>query len=273
MFSEELIFDAFPYRRQTVFVDVGANIGSFSAIFAKRGRRVVAFEPHPRLFADLVRRFSGDQQVVCVQKAISDKPGRLPFYTSEQHPGIHSLAPFDPTHEPTEIAEVSTLSEELVALDVSEVTALKIDVEGADFLALRGFDWQHIKPELVMVEFMDARSTEHFDYTHHDMAMFMQTHGYETWVSEWAALTEYRKAGDDTPHRWMGFHAYSPSASPAHGNLLFVQPADSSKLRRTVRSVSRRAATRDFIRSIPGARRAARLSRAIYPARFARSHK
>jgi FkbM family methyltransferase len=264
MFSEESIFDAFPYRGRAVFVDVGANVGTFAAIFAKRGLQVIAFEPHPALFAALAQRFNDDRHVLCVQKAISDEPGRLPFYTSNEHPGIHSLAPFDPTHEPTETVEVSTLSEELRALRVGDITALKIDVEGADFLALRGFDWDSARPELVMVEFMDSRSTEHFGYTHHDMAKFMKGKGYDTWVSEWAPLTEYRKAGDETPHRWMGFHAYDAHASPAHGNLLFVQPTDSPKLQRTVNRVSRLASARDAIRSIPGLRGAVRASRAIW---------
>jgi FkbM family methyltransferase len=264
MFSEESIFDAFPYRGRAVFVDVGANVGTFTAIFAKRGRRVVAFEPHPVLYAELVERFSGTRHVACVQKAISDESGRLPFYTSDEHPGIHSLAPFDPTHAPTEVVDVSTLSTELTALEVSEVTALKIDIEGADFLALRSFDWDSSRPELVMVEFMDSRSADHFGYTHHDMAAFMQTKGYQTWVSEWAPLTEYRKVGDETPHRWMGFHAYDPHASPAHGNLLFVQPADAPRLQRTVRRVSRRAAARDAIRSVPGVRRAVHACRVMW---------
>lgn len=263
MFSEESVFEAYPYRRGGVFVDVGANVGTFVASFAERGWRVVAFEPHPTLYARLEQRFGGNPRVLCIQRAISDEHGKLPFYTSNEHPGIHSLAQFHPTHEPTQIVDVSTLGTELAILKLSDVTALKIDVEGADFLALRGFNWDGVRPELVMVEFMDSRSSEHFGYTHHDMAAYMQARGYETWVSEWAPLVEYGKTDEKSSHKWMGFHAYDVNGAPAHGNLLFVQPADSQKLKNTVRRVKRQAATRSVLRSIPGARGAVHVSRTI----------
>jgi hypothetical protein len=80
--------------------------------------------------------------------------------------------------------EVTTLDAELDRLDVADVSAMKIDVEGADFLALREFDLRRRRPELVMVDFMDDRSSEHFGYTHHDMARYMA--GYSRVVSEWA---------------------------------------------------------------------------------------
>jgi hypothetical protein len=46
-FSEEPVIDSYPYRQPDVFVDDGANIGSFAARFAERGWSVVAFEHRP----------------------------------------------------------------------------------------------------------------------------------------------------------------------------------------------------------------------------------
>ena len=257
-FDEKLVFENFAYSVRGTFVDVGANRGTFTEAFARHGFSVVAFEPHPDLYADLHHRFANDAAVVCVQKAVSDAPGNLPFYASTEHTGIHSLAPFHPTHRPIGEVAVVTLKDELAALQVASVVALKIDVEGSDLLALRGFDFDRYTPELLMVEFMDSRSLEHFGYTHHDMAAFMSGRGYETWVSEWAPLVDYAREGEESPHEWRGFHRYSPEGAPAHGNLLFVLPAGEQRLLRAVRRAalqiriqSARRNARSAIRRIP----------------------
>ncbi len=221
----------------------------------------MAFEPHPELFSRLERQYGDRDNVRIVQRAISDEAGVLPFYTSDEHPGIHSLAAFHPTHKPTVEVEVGLLDMELSRMGIGSVAALKIDTEGADLPALRGFDFAKRQPELVMAEFMDARSREHFGYTHHDMAEFMAGHGYETWVSEWAAIEEYGRAGEDLSHRWLGFTAYRSAGSPAWGNLVFVQPEDRPRLQAAVRSTLRRAGARKAAGAAPGARVAARVAR------------
>ena len=259
--NEDGVFARYRFRRGGAFIDVGANYGAFLNTFARRGVDVVAFEPHPELFARLQQKYHGQQHVRIVQRAIADETGILPFYTSEEHPGIHSLAAFHPTHKPTVEVEVSSLDTELSRLGIWSIAALKIDTEGADILALRGFDFARRRPELVMVEFMDDRSLEHFGYTHHDMAALMADHGYETWVSEWTPVAEYGRPGVATSHRWLGFTTYQPSGTPACGNLLFVQPQDRPRLQAAVRATLRRARVRSAIRAVPGERGAERIAR------------
>ena len=261
IFPEESLVARYAFEGRGTFVDVGAHAGTFLAPFAKRGWPVVAFEPHPALFARLNDTYGKLPNVQCVQRAISDTPGRLPFYTSDTHSGINSLAAFHPTHRPTVTVVVSTLREELSRLNVGAVTAMKIDVEGADFLALRGFDFGAHRPELVMVEFMDDRSSKHFGYTHHDMARYMGSHGYDTWVSEWAPIVGYGREGIPSSHRWIGFHAYSGAGAPAHGNLVFVSPRDGRRLKVAVRQTVLRTRARGVARSIPGARSVVRCAR------------
>jgi len=174
------------------------------------------------------RRYRDNTEVNVVPHAVSDVAGEMPFYTSDQFPGIHSLAPFDPSHRAAGTVTVSTLSHGLARLSVAAVAALKIDVEGADLMALRGFAFDRWRPELVMVEFMDDRGGAHFGYTHHEMAELMMTHGYSAFVSEWAPLQGYGGS-----LRWRSLHRYRLGAVLAPnvwGNLLFVQPRDAWKL-------------------------------------------
>lgn len=255
-FAEEVVFRRFRFARPGAFVDVGANAGEFVDVFADRGWEVLAFEPHPDLYADLHNRFRSYVDVECVRRAIADAPGALPFYTSVDHPGIHSLAPFHHTHLPTDTVQVSTLSTELAEHGISSVAALKIDIEGADLLALRGLDLTRWRPELVMIEFMDERSQVHFDWSHHDAASFMSERGYEAWISEWAPVVDFGTSSGASPHRWLGFHPYDPYGAPSHGNMLFVEAGNARRLRTAVWLARWEVAARARLRTVPWLRRA-----------------
>jgi FkbM family methyltransferase len=257
-FNEAHVFERFPYTSRGTFVDVGANLGDTCRGMIARGWPTVLFEPHPALCADLDSVYAQNDAVKVFQLAVADEPGELPFYTSEEHPGIHSLAPFHPTHRPTTTVRLVTLATALAELSITNVTALKIDVEGADFPALRGFDFEQQHPELIMVEFMDDRSSQHFGYTHHDMARFMQQRGYATVISEWAKLGEYGRHDHPVTHRWKRLRTYDPAWKPepgVNGNLFFVASGDAMKLRATVARVLVEMQLRAFVRAVPGARR------------------
>jgi len=63
-------------------MDIGANVGIFTAWCAANGARVVAYEPHPQVFSVLTEMLSRSQlqaQVVAVNAAISDHNGKIPF--------------------------------------------------------------------------------------------------------------------------------------------------------------------------------------------------
>ena len=76
----------FPPERRFI-VDVGANIGVPSIPLARRtGRRILAVEPVPKNFELLRRNVRDnrlDEQVQCVQAAVSSRPGTL---TMLEHP-------------------------------------------------------------------------------------------------------------------------------------------------------------------------------------------
>jgi len=255
-FDEQDLLRHYRYQHGGVFVDVGANAGTFVACFARLRWTVLAFEPHPDLYRELTARFSHSPQIKIVQCAISDTPGELPFYTSAIHPGIHSLASFHPSHEPTAVVRVSTLGDELRKAEITRVAVLKVDIEGADFLALKGFDFESCRPELIMIEFMDERSEKHFGWNHHDAAQFMEHHGYEAWVSEWTPLAEYGRVETGTPssHRWLGLRRYDPARHPDNGNLIFVAPGSGARLEAATASTERRIRLRATARRIPGLR-------------------
>ena len=129
----------------TVFVDVGANIGYFTCLAASRigrgGRgQVHAFEPNPRL-ADLLRRNLqinwSMAPVTFHQCAVADKAGTAHLYVPEGAAANGTLSPPRPKLAGTGITVDAARLDDLIAPDVV-VDLLKIDVEGHEFGVLRG---------------------------------------------------------------------------------------------------------------------------------------
>ena len=253
----------YPSGGQQTLVDVGAHTGGFARPFAKRGWRIIAFEPEPANYQELCANLKDSPNVTCIAKAVSDVSGqRVPFYVSSDHWGIHSLKPFHPTHRPNLMVDAVRLDETLANMQVDQVTVLKVDIEGADFLALKSFDFTSFQPEVVMCEFMDERSQPNFGYAHHDMAAYMIDLGYATFVSEWAPIVEYGRKGVATaPHRFLQCVLYPLDHDPAWGNLIFVPKARAAQFGRTLSAYfedlggfGRSIGLRSFLRTLPGAR-------------------
>jgi len=236
-FSELDLISRYPFLSSNpILIDVGAHHGFVSRTFALKGWHVIAFEPEKQNRAAFLLNNSAFQNVTCINKAVSDKSNEMaPFYVSEKHFGIHSLKPFHETHELAYEVETVRLDDTLESMNVMYVTFLKIDTEGADFLALKGLDINKYRPELVMLEFMDTRSLQNFNYDHHDVVSHMKTLGYSAFISEWAPIEEYAQEGMTyEPHKWLQCVPYPLEHNPAWGNLIFVPEKDQIRFSRTL---------------------------------------
>jgi FkbM family methyltransferase len=145
-----------------IFVDVGANLGYFSLLWAAQrdGNRAVAFEASPRnveLLSHNVRQNGLSERVTVHQQAVGARRGRMRF----------DSGPLDQTgwggfvrdaSEGSIDVEVVPLDEAL--FDVPQITVLMIDIQGADFWALQGAErvlrerrarhvtWEENKPRM-----------------------------------------------------------------------------------------------------------------------------
>lgn len=110
-----------------VVVDVGANIGWYTLLAARRAGKVYAYEPEPTNL-ELLRKSvaaNGYDNVVASPLAISSSDGRASLHLSEVSAGWHSIA---------RNVGVQTLEVPCRTLDTlfpkSGIDLLKIDVEG-----------------------------------------------------------------------------------------------------------------------------------------------
>ncbi|MGI9602026.1 MAG: FkbM family methyltransferase [Acidimicrobiales bacterium] len=118
-------------------IDVGASVGVYTSALLGLADRVVAFEPVPALFRDLVRTFP---DALVLPMGVSDQAGLASLHIprrdgTELHPRASLRPDVDPELDHDQI-DVPTCR--LDALDFGPVGFIKIDVEGHEVAAVEG---------------------------------------------------------------------------------------------------------------------------------------
>jgi len=127
-------------KKGDVVVDMGANIGYYTLIFAKLvgdGGKVFAFEPEPANF-DLLEKnleINGYKNVVLVRKAVSIKTGKTKLYLADDNKGSHTLVNANDNGASIEIDSIR-LDDYFKNYD-GKINFIKMDVEGSEVDAIR----------------------------------------------------------------------------------------------------------------------------------------
>lgn len=157
-------------RPGMTIVDIGANIGYYTVLFSLRsgpGGKVLAFEPAPPIF-DLLKdniACNSLENVVVINKALADKPGRLPFTLCEDNFGANRLGASDGVLSREVSVEVVRLDDVLQA-DGIKPDLIKMDVEGAEYLATLGMRQTLIdNPSIMVMTELLAENLRRFNTT------------------------------------------------------------------------------------------------------------
>jgi len=127
----------------SIFCDIGANIGYFSLLAAREAPsgQVIAFEPVSYLFGKLERNVSLNKMTTIhpVNAAIGEKEeSRLIYLSGDDNAGMSSL------HEPenysgrSEMVKVTSLDHWFAGSGLAKIDLIKIDVEGNELAVLKG---------------------------------------------------------------------------------------------------------------------------------------
>lgn len=167
-------------REKDVFVDVGANVGSYTLLAcAALGARGYAFEPVPTTYHRLlenIRINHLENRVKCLNVGVGSEQGSLGF-TSAMDTTNHALASGEQS-ENAIIVEVCTLD---AALQSETPSLIKIDVEGFETPVLMGASEQLKKPTLQSVIMELNGSGSRYGFEESRILEMMFDYGFRTY--------------------------------------------------------------------------------------------
>lgn len=152
-------------------IDAGANKGQFSLAFRvlRPHAHIIAFEPLPEAAETYARLFAGDGRVRLERVALSDQDGQARFHVADRSdsssllaPGPGQAAAFGVRGSGVIDVAVRRLDGMIDPASLARPILLKIDVQGAELLVLRGIEQldliDFVYIELSMIELYDAQA-------------------------------------------------------------------------------------------------------------------
>jgi len=161
-------------------IDIGANIGYFTLIMAKKCKHVYAFEPELNNFNLLKQNMALNKfgDVTIYREAVGDYTGTKPLYICDNNNGMHRL--YKSKHCGTRVAYVYTV--QLDDYKFPKVDFIKMDVEGAEHGALTGMVELLIKDKPTILMEFHPPSIKEYGVNPLDVYRFIYKLGYEIYL-------------------------------------------------------------------------------------------
>jgi len=173
-----------------VIFDVGAYIGEITAryeiLFPKA--TIYSFEPFPGSFERLQERFKAYDVVKPFQLAIADRAGTREFYLNSDR-SCNSLFPRPSSarkYWPGKAASVARIEVDVTTIDafckkesIPKIDILKLDVEGAELLALRGASEKLAQKSIELI-YTEVMFIPHYEggVMFYELCSFLSDYGY-----------------------------------------------------------------------------------------------
>jgi FkbM family methyltransferase len=169
-------------------VDLGANVGFFSARVAPFARRVIAYEPMRAHCEQFQKNLAGCNNVTLVRAAVSGRAGSMRIYA----PAVAALSGKLSEHvsqgrdtAPEDYEEIETVTLDAVfeKHDIAHCDLLKMDVEGDEYETLHVADRETLRRiERIHGEFHDVRPEDPRTRIG-NFCDFLECHGFTTCVA------------------------------------------------------------------------------------------
>lgn len=170
-----------------VVLDIGANVGDWSGALFQLAPRAsaVLFEPAPGPLELLRSRFSDDPRVRLLPFAVSESAGAADFHVTAHGHNSSLRVPLNMNQQygvSTGWEEVGQVVVRTVALDdlladLGSPSLIKIDVQGAEALVLRGAERTLAQGQAVLLE-VNARAHYQGDAARGELHGLMLDNGY-----------------------------------------------------------------------------------------------
>lgn len=165
--------------KNDVCLDIGANFGWYTTLFAVNCAEVHSFEPTPPSFEQLKKNFEllGSPKDVFINNlALGDTDGELTINLFPNEPFGHaSLSDQGRTDAIAFQCRITTLDSYLESYVKKDVNFVKIDIEGAELMFFKGAEklFRQSVPPIFLIE-MALAQTANFGYLPNDLIEFMR---------------------------------------------------------------------------------------------------
>lgn len=173
---------------EMTFADIGANIGEITLVAAKRLTlgKVLAFEPMPAIFALLSRNVALNN-FACVTLhniGLYDRDAERPLYSKRDHTHgttNHGVSSLFSTRADRQECSVPLLRFDDVAeaSGLERLDIIKIDVEGAEMMVLRGAAASIRRFRPVMIVEISATNFQRAGYSAAEFFQYLHSIGYD----------------------------------------------------------------------------------------------
>ncbi len=212
-FDQDTLMACRPYIPDDgICVDAGANVGHWALAFSHfvgPGGRVFAFEPFPPFFQRLERNISLNERrnVVPIQSALGNEDGTMEFDEAACHQAWKNGSPARSGLQ----VSCTTLSDFIEKNEIPRLDFVKMDIEGAELLALRGMD-RHLKKGWRPCFCLELHEVlcQGLGYSTLDIKNYLAGWGYTGWILQRGRLLTMEK---DATHALTNA-LFLPSASP-----------------------------------------------------------
>ncbi len=187
-------------------IDIGAHIGFFSIIFAKRvGARgkVIAFEPTLSTYELLNKTIKINKIkdiVKAEQKAVGDRKDTVKFYVTdiEAH-NSNSLSnnQRDYGNEHSIEVEMISIDEYVKENGIGQVDFVKIDAEGAEYSVLKGLKNTIDKDKPQIILSLHPDSIKNFGDSLKEIWNYIEERGYNAYYQNTKMNEQYFASKDD----------------------------------------------------------------------------
>lgn len=175
----------------SVFFDIGANFGYFTAIGEASGAQVSAFEANEKLYEILKKNFFGEDTDIINALIAKDDGRNADFYLVNGNEGRSTANPEIATRLTEHGMSIKKSVMQTMSVDTyvertrRVPTHIKIDVEGGEYDVLRGMEGTLRRYSLEVVA--EVWGGDQFEFSR-DAVMFLESFGYTPFVIEKTGL-------------------------------------------------------------------------------------
>lgn len=130
------------YKKNGVYLDIGANMGLATHYFSDTAKMIYAFEPSPNIYNTLVKNTEGMKNVKTYNMAVGIHNEKDYLYASGDNEP-QSLF-FEGSPDRCEVVQSITLEKFLKDNNIEHIDTMKIDIEGFEYSLLMSKEFENI---------------------------------------------------------------------------------------------------------------------------------